>query len=233
MGPASMETHAPKCRRPYSPIEFYEFVIIKDEMEWDSSIENLCARYCDESQVRCALHSKQYFHYKKLLSWFQLPIIVLSAASASVQFLSKQFPMYESDIITGTATLSIVVSIISSVMTYLKIGENKSKNEVAEMGWQSFYNTVSHQLSLKREHREKASEFLTEVKQSYERLFELSPMVQKSFILEVKKEVAKKKSQTFCSPHYLNGYHATEIYKSDDEYEENSSVGSRVLVQEV
>ena len=202
-------------------------------MKWDPSIETLCARYCDESQVRCALHSKQYFYYKKLSTWFQLPIIVLSAASASIQFLSKQFPMYESDIITGTATLSIVVSIISSVMTYLKIGENKSKNEVAEISWQAFYNTVSHQLSLKREHREDPKEFLAEVKQNYERLFELSPMVQKSFIQEVKKDVEKRKCAEFALPHYLNGYHATIVYDSDDSYEENTSVGSRVFVHEV
>ena len=191
-------------------------------MQWDESIERLCAKYCDESQCREQLHRKQYFHYKRLLTWFQLPIIILSAASASVQFLSKQFPEHESHIITGTATLSIVVSIISSVMTYLGIGENKSKNEAAEISWQAFYNTVSHQLSLKRIHREDPGKFLEEVKQQYDRLFELSPMIGKSFVRDVKKSVAKHCSDQFQIPNYLNGYHATEIWEDTEEFQDNS-----------
>jgi hypothetical protein len=193
-------------------------------MKWDTSIEKLCARYCDESQVREQLHRKQFFYFAKLSKWFQLPIIILSAASASVQFLSKQFPKYESDIITGTATLSICVSIISSVMTFLKIGENKSKNEVAEISWQAFYNTVSHQLSLKREHREDPEKFLTDVKQNYERLFELSPMIGKNFVGEVRKALEKNKTTEFCVPAYLNGYHHTIIWEESSEFEDNSSL---------
>ena len=191
-------------------------------MKWDQSIERLCARYCDESQVREALHRKQYFFYKRMLTWFQLPIIVLSACSASVQFLSQSFPEHESQIVTGTATLSICVSIISSVMTYLGLGENKSKNETAEISWQAFYNTISHQLSLKREHREDPEKFLSEVKLQYERLFELSPMVGRSFVKKVKKSITKNSTDDFQVPAYLNGYHHTEVWEDTNSFEDNS-----------
>ena len=191
-------------------------------MKWDASIEKLCARYCDESQVREQLHRKQFFYFAKLSKWFQLPIIILSACSASIQFLSKKFPKHESDIVTGTATLSMCVSIISSVMTFLKIGENKSKNEVAEISWQAFYNTVSHQLSLKREHREDPEKFLAEVKQNYERLFELSPMIGRNFVNEVRKTLDKNKTKDFCVPAYMNGFHATQVWDESSEFEDNS-----------
>jgi hypothetical protein len=191
-------------------------------MKWDQSIERLCARYCDESQVREALHRKQYFFYKRSLTWFQLPIIVLSACSASVQFLSQSFPKHESTIVTCTATLSICVSIISSVMTYLGLGENKSKNEAAEISWQAFYNTISHQLSLKREHREDPEKFLAEVKLQYQRLFELSPMVGRSFVKDVKNLIKKNSTINFQVPAYLNGYHHTEIWEDTTSFEDNS-----------
>jgi len=155
-------------------------------------------------------------------TWFQLPIIVLSALSASVQFLSQSFPEHESQIVTGTATLSICVSIISSVMTYLALGENKSKNETAEISWQAFYNTVSHQLSLKREHREDPEKFLSEVKQQWERLFELSPMVGRSFIVDVKKSIKKHSTKDFHVPHMLNGYHHTVVWEDSTSFEDNS-----------
>ena len=191
-------------------------------MKWDRSIETLCAKYCDEAQIRESLHRKQYFFFKKIASWFQLPIIICSAASGSVQFLSKSFPEYESTIVTGTATLSICVSIISSVMTYLGIGENKSKNEAAEISWQAFYNTVSHQLSLKREHREDPEKFLQEVKQQYERLFEMSPMVGRSFVQEVRRTVKQNATEDFEIPFYMNGHHHTHVYEDSGSFETNS-----------
>ena len=196
-------------------------------MQWDESIERLCARYCDESQIRIALHAKQYFFYKRQLKWFQLPIIILSACSGSVQFLSKSFPKHESHIVTGTATLSIIVSIISSVMTYLKLGENTAKNETAEISWQAFYNSISHQLSLKREHRDDPETFIADVKQKYERLFELSPIPDRKFIQQVKKSVAKYSTEEFQVPCYLNGFKATKVW--EDSFEENTeSLGSEV-----
>lgn len=196
-------------------------------MKWDSSIERLLQRYCDESQVRESLHRKQFFYYRKQLKWFQLPIIILSACSGSVQFLSKSFPKYESSIVTGTATLSIVVSIISSVMTYLKLGENKSKNEAAEISWQAFYNTVSHQLSLKRKHREDPEKFLADVKQQYERLFELSPIPDRKFISQIKKRVAEHSTEEFQIPCYLNGFNHTPVW--EESYAENTeSLGLEV-----
>jgi hypothetical protein len=115
-----------------------------------------------------------------------------------------------------------VVSIISSVSVFLKLGENKSKNEVAEISWQAFYNTVSHQLSLKRVHREDPEQFLQEIKQNYQRLFELSPMIGRSFVNDVRKAVEKNKSDEFHVPPYLNGYHATQVWDESSSFADNS-----------
>ena len=117
-------------------------------MDWHESVEQLLQKYCDESQVREALHRQAYYKYKRQLTCFQLPIIILSAISGSMQFLSKSFPTVESHIVTATGGLSILVSIISSVMTYLKLGERHQANMHAQMQWQSFYNSIKHELSL-------------------------------------------------------------------------------------
>ena len=145
-------------------------------MVWHDSVEKLLQRYCDESQIREALHRRAYYYYKKTLSWFQLPIIIMSAVSSSFQFISKSYPLYESTIITCTASISITVSIVSAVMTYLKLGENQAKNETAQVQWQNFYNTVAHQLNLSRELREDSDEFLDKMKSEYDQLFKISPI---------------------------------------------------------
>ena len=190
---------------------------------WHNSIERLLQKYCDESQVREALHRRAYYWYKKTLTWFQLPIIILSALSGSMQFLSKSYPKYESSIVTCTASVSILVSVITSVMTYLKLGESKTKNEISGVAWQNFYNTVSHQLNLSRDLREPPEEFLKTMQAARDRLFEMSPIVSRSFILQIKKHVEKNASREFQCPAYLNGFKHTMVLKDEeDSFQSNS-----------
>ena len=90
-------------------------------MQWTTPLEQLLSKYCDEAQVRHSLHRKAYYSYKKLLSCFQIPLICGSMLSGSLQFLSKSFPDIEHHIVTGTASLSILVSIGGAIMSYLKL----------------------------------------------------------------------------------------------------------------
>jgi hypothetical protein len=195
-------------------------------MEWSDALETLLAKYCDESQVREALHRKAYYFYKKLLSWFQIPIIVGSALSGSLQFLSKSFPNIEDHMVTGTASLSIMVSLLSAVMSYLKIGESMTKNEISLVEWQNFHNTLQHQLSLRRHDRLEPEEFMKWVKSQYDRLFEISPVCNQKFITQTKKKIRKVASEQFQIPNYLNGFeHATiwrEAPDDDEKFEDNS-----------
>ena len=184
---------------------------------WEDSVERLLQRMSDEAQVREQLHRKAYYYYKQTLSWFQLPIIVMSAVSGSLQFLSKSYPKFENAIVTGTATLSIGVSIVSAVMTYLKLGESTTKHEIAQVAWQGFYNTVSHQLNLTREMREEPVQFLKDIKSTYDRLFEISPICSRRFILDIKKKVRKSATNEFQIPSYLNGYRHETVYGQENE----------------
>ena len=73
-------------------------------MNWDESVEGLLQKYADESQTAVALHRRSYYSYKKLTTCFNLPVIVLSCLSGSLQFLSKGYPDIEQYIVTGTAS---------------------------------------------------------------------------------------------------------------------------------
>ena len=191
-------------------------------MAWDASVERLLQKYCDEAQTREALHRASYYSYKKLTTCFNLPVIVLSCLSGSFQFLSKGYPDIEQYIVTGTASLSILTAIISAVASYLKLGESTNKHEQSANAWLLFHNEVKHQLSLRRDKRLAADEFLLDCKTQYDRLFELSPICSSSHIKESKKKSAANATDEFVIPTYLNGFRHSEVYDGDDEFEDNS-----------
>lgn len=192
-------------------------------MDYHQSIEQLLARYCDEAQVREALHRTAYHHYKRKLTCMQLPIIILSAVSGSVQLLSKSFVDYESQIVTGTAFLSISVSIISACLSYLKLGELKSKHEVSQVAWQNFNNSLVHQLNLAPEFREDPVEYIHSVRTTYDRLFEISPILNRGFMREIRKRVMKTATDAFIIPPYLNGFHHARIWRGGGGCDDDNS----------
>jgi hypothetical protein len=188
---------------------------------WDS-VERLLCAYCDEAQSRESLHRKAYYRYKSLTTCFQLPVIILSAIAGSATFLSKGYPDVEEYITNGTAALSIGVSIISAVASYLKLGETKSKHEIAEVSWQNFYNGIKHELSLARSMRQDAAEYIQDVKTNYDRLFEISPICNRSLIKKTRREITKGATKEFRIPNYLNGWSHTTPFDESDMYEDNS-----------
>jgi hypothetical protein len=192
------------------------------QMAWNHSVERLLAKYCDEAQTREALHRRSYYRFKKLTTCFNLPVIILSCLSGSLQFASKEYPAV--DIVTVTASLSIVTAIISAVSSYLKLGEATAAHEQSANAWLLFHNELKHQLLLSRDKRQDADEFIQTCKTQYDRLFELSPICSSTMINEVKKKIKHSASGQFETPSYLNGFKATEIYvdSEDDGFVENS-----------
>ena len=178
---------------------------------WDESVEKLLQKYCDEAKTRECLHRKAFYRFKKLTTCFQLPVIILSAIAGSATLLSKGYPYAEEYILNGTAGISILVSIISAVASYLKLGETKSKHEYAEVSWQNFYNGIKHQLGLARSLRSEPEEYISEVKTNYDRLFEISPICNQALLSKVKKHLSKHATPEFKIPNYMNGWEHTNV----------------------
>jgi hypothetical protein len=189
---------------------------------WDDSIEKLLQKYCDEAKTREYLHRKAYYHYKKLTTCFQLPVIILSAIAGSMTFLSKGYPTAEEAITNSTAGISVLVSIIAAVGSYLKLGETKSKHEIAEVSWQNFFNGIKHELNLRRELRTNPVEYIEDIKTNYDRLFEISPICNQGLIRKVKKKMRANATPEFQLPNYMNGWEHTHVYEEGDEFEDNS-----------
>ena len=182
---------------------------------WDDSVERLLQKYCDEAQTRESLHRSAFYAYKRLTTCFALPVIVLSALSGSMAFLSKGYPEIEGFIVTGTAGVSILVSVISAVASYLQLGETKSKHETSQVAWQN-HNTIKHELALRRELRSEPADFLAGVKTSYDRLFEISPICNRSLLKTVRKSIEANASEAFQIPTYLNGFKHSRVYQQEE-----------------
>lgn len=192
---------------------------------WHASIEALLSEIASEALVREKLHRNCHYRYKKMLNWFQLPLIAISAINAAAQFLSKSFPRYEKGIITATGSTSVLVSILTAAMSYLKVGEMSANHAKSQSEWNSLYNGIRTQLTLAPHLRMEGSEFLQKVRADYKQLMEFSPLPGRGAIKRVKRAIKKSQHPDFTVPPTMNGFGGITIYREgdDDEFEENTA----------
>jgi uncharacterized membrane protein len=142
-------------------------------------------------------HMKNYFYYKKLGKWFQIPTIILSSFNSvfSVGFTYTS----QENISSVSALISLIVSIINSVQLYLKIIENMEQEQEISKKYYTLSSDIYKILQLNKDHRpENANEILDDYYNQYIELLNKSNLLNnnsysdKLLILPKEKSLFKK-----------------------------------------
>ena len=145
---------------------------------WENSsdIENILDKIRINSINLNKSHMKNYFYYKKLGKWFQIPTIILSSFNSvfSVGFTYTS----QENISSVSALISLIVSIINSVQLYLKIIENMEQEQEISKKYYTLSSDIYKILELNKDHRpENANEILDNYYNQYIELLNKSNLL--------------------------------------------------------
>jgi len=170
---------------------------------WDNStdIEEILDKIRINSINLNKSHMKNYFYYKKLGKWFQIPTIILSSFNSvfSVGFTYTS----QENISSVSALISLIVSIINSVQLYLKIEDNMEQENTISKQYYTLSSDIYKILQLNKEHREgNANEILDNYYNQYIELLNKSNLLNNNsysdrlLILPKEKSLFKKLTTT-------------------------------------
>ena len=122
---------------------------------WTSDYEAILEKIRINSINLNRSHMKNYFYYKKLSKYFQIPTIILSSFNS---VFSVGFTYTSQDNISSISALislvkSKVVSIINSVQLYLKIDDQLEAENSISKSYYTLSSDIYKILELDREHR--------------------------------------------------------------------------------
>ena len=102
------------------------------ENSWPGEVEQLLEKIRINSVVLSERHRSNFYEYKSLSKWFDLPIIVISVRSSSFSVGSQSY--IEQDIIsTITCSISMIVTILSSIKLYLNLEDSlRNENDISK-----------------------------------------------------------------------------------------------------
>jgi hypothetical protein len=95
---------------------------------WTADIEKILENIRVNALLLSQYHKGQYFHYKKQLKYFRIPVILISALASVFNVGLQNY--IDQAVISGTCCImSLIVGIIGSLEMYLQI-QKKMENEL-------------------------------------------------------------------------------------------------------
>lgn len=196
-------------------------------IHWTVKLEEYFASTGEKAHCLSWVHKQSEAMYSARRTWIDLPVIVGSGVIAFLNAGSQS--MFEDAKVSSVAlgVGSLVVGILNTMGTYFGWAKRAEGHRISSIHYSKLYRFITVELSLPREERMNPHDFLKYVKDQYDRLQEISPMVPQVVIQEFQKKF--KHETEISKPEEANGLEKITIYRRADEEEQEAATLGKPL----
>lgn len=190
-------------------------------IHWTEMLEEYFASTGEKSHCLswCHKRAEQIFSTRK--TWIDLPVIIISGVTG---FLSAGSPSLFTDSKLASISLgvaSLFVSVLNTAGSYYGWAKRAEGHRISAIHYARLYRAVTVELALPREERMQPHDFLKYVKDQYDRLQEISPLLPTEVISEFQVKFANEKD--ISKPEEANGLEKITVFRGDEVSGESSA----------
>lgn len=190
---------------------------ISTTISWTNRLEEYFASTGEKASGLAWVHKRAEAIYSNRRTYIDLPVIIGSGVIAFLNAGSQS--LFEDARISSVAlgVGSLFMGILNSFGTYFGWSKRAEGHRISAIHYAKLYRFISVELSLPRAERMTPQALLKYVKDQYDRLAEISPMVPEIVIHEFQSKFKNQKD--ISKPEEANGLHKIDIYRDviDDE----------------
>jgi len=190
----------------------------KVQIHWTVKLEEYFASTGEKAHCLSWVHKQSETMYSGRRTWIDLPVIIGSGVIAFLNAGSQS--LFEDPRVSSVAlgVGSLAVGILNTMGTYFGWAKRAEGHRISAIHYSKLYRFITVELSLPREERMNPHDFLKYVKDQYDRLQEISPIIPQTVIREFQR---KFKNETEISkPEEANGLEKISVYRRSDEEED-------------
>lgn len=184
------------------------------KVAWSDQLEEYFAEIAEKSQGYAWLHKKAegVFAYRR--SCIDLPVIVLSTVAGTLSIGNASLFGKENEQIAGTAIgcLSLIVGVMNTISTYFAFSKRAEGHRLCYIEYSKLYRFITIELSLPRGERMTCGDLLKVVKEQYERLQEISPLIPDKLLSDFKRRF--REYENVAKPSECNGLQSVQVFRS-------------------
>ncbi len=191
-------------------------VEISASISWTNKLEEYFASTGEKANGLAWVHKKSEAMYSNRRTYIDLPVII---GSGVIAFLNAGSSSLFNDPKISSVALgvgSLAMGILNSFGTYFGWAKRAEGHRISAIHYAKLYRFITVELSLPRHERMIPHDLLKYVKDQYDRLAEISPMVPDIVIAQFQ---TKFKNTDISKPEETNGLHKIDIYRDVDDDE--------------
>jgi len=148
------------------------------DIDYNPEFEQLLKENGDHSQVYSILHQMSHVKYRAMYDKFNIPLIIITAVIGFVTGIGLPYAYIN----TALGASSVFVSIMKSIVSYLKLSERSENHRICSLQFGQISNEIKMELSLRRNQRQPAKILLDMVKVKYKNLMEVAQLLDNDVI---------------------------------------------------
>lgn len=182
--------------------------------EWGENVEDYLKTIGEQSQIYSLLHKKSEKKYNKIAYSIDIPTIVLSTIAGTLSISSSGlFVGNEKMASVFIGMLSLSSSILTTINSYFNFTKRAENHRLCSIQYQKLYLKIDLILGLKSNERPNIQGFIKNINDDYNRLAEISPIIDMKTINDFKKTYKDYKNKIHF-PNECNGLEPINIYES-------------------
>jgi hypothetical protein len=187
---------------------------VSTTITWNHRLEEYFAHTGEKAHCLSWIHRKAEEMYSSKTIWIDLPVIILGTLNGAVSVGSDSLfggAQYAS---VGVGIVALLTAILSTIGSYFAWARRAEGHRIAGLNYAKLYRFLSVEMSLPRDERMTPTDLLKFVKNEYDRLSEISPLIPQSIIKLFKEKFDNEKYGDISKPEDTNGLHAIVVYKA-------------------
>ena len=183
---------------------------IGTNVTWTVILEDYFAQTGEKANGLAIMHKRAESVFTRRKTYIDLPVIVGSGAVAFLNAGSSSLFTDHQLAATALGVGSLVIGVLNTVGTYFGWAKRAEGHRMSGIHYAKLYRFINVELRLPREQRMQPGDFLKYVKDQYDRLAELSPLLPSSITRTFGHEMEKYKN--ISKPEETNGLNKIEIF---------------------
>lgn len=182
-------------------------------IHWTEMLEEYFASTGEKAHCLSWCHKRAEAMYSNRKTLIDLPVIVISGVTG---FLSAGSTTMFSDPAASSIALgvaSLFVSVLNTAGSYYGWAKRSEGHRISAIHYARLYRFISVELALPRDERMQPNDFLKYVKDQYDRLQEISPLLPPEVIAEFQSKFANETE--ISKPEEANGLEKITVYRND------------------
>lgn len=167
----------------------------KINIDWNHSIEELLCAEAEKCFGLSWMHSHAEKMFRNKNNWIQIPMIILSTLSGSIQVVAQTF---DPRISQSLSIISFSVSLLGMINSHFRYAQRAESHKVASVQYSHVHRLISIEMSLSRKQRTPPKYLLKMIKEDLKGFMENFPRIPDKIIQEYKEKMmnTENKSQS-------------------------------------